>query len=110
MSQMLNPPKITDARKADMAIEVWDDRLVKLHAEYGEKITSKLQVAVLYSMLPKDLQEKTLDKCAVTWGKTKENDAEGIIIRADQGRNQEHRQVQEGYEHPEADGGGCGTS
>ena len=34
ISHVLNPPKISDARKADVAIEMWDDKLVKLSAEY----------------------------------------------------------------------------
>eukprot|EP00974_Lingulodinium_polyedra_P069650 6741598-Lingulodinium_polyedra.AAC.1 len=34
-----------------------------------------MKVAVLYSMLPKDLQEKVLDKCAVNWDGAKQGDA-----------------------------------
>ena len=39
--------------------------MAKLSAEYGEVISAKMKVAVLYAMLPKDLQERVHDKCAV---------------------------------------------
>ena len=55
-----------------MAIDMWEDKVVKLDVEYGETLSSKMKVAVLYNMLPKDLQEKVLDKCAVSWDKAKE--------------------------------------
>ena len=79
ISQVLNPPKITDAKKADFAIEVWEDKMAKLSVEYGESLTNKVKVAVLYGMLPKDLQEKVLDKCAVSWDSAKEDDAATIL-------------------------------
>ena len=81
ISQVLNPAKISDARKADVAIEMWDDKLVKLSTEYGEKLSDKLKVAVLYGMLPKDLQERALDKCAINWDQTKESDATTILTK-----------------------------
>jgi hypothetical protein len=81
ISQVLNPAKITDARKADVAIEMWDDKLVKLSTEYGERLSDKLKVAVLYGMLPKDLQERALDKCAINWDQTKESDATTILTK-----------------------------
>ena len=65
ISQALNPCKITIAPKADSMIDAWEDKMAKLSAEYGEVISVKMKVAVLYAMLPKDLQERVLDKCAV---------------------------------------------
>ncbi len=32
----MNPPNIDDAQTADMAIEMWEGKLVKLDVEYGE--------------------------------------------------------------------------
>ncbi len=52
-----------------------------MDVEYGETLTSKMKVAVLHKMLPKDLQEKVLDKCAVSWDKAKETDAAEIYSR-----------------------------
>ena len=77
----MSPPKITDPKKADMAIEMWEDKLIKLNVEYGETLSSKMKVAVLYTLLPKDLQEKVLDKCAVSWDKVKETDTAVIFGR-----------------------------
>ena len=81
ISQVLNPAKIMDAKKADVAIDVWEDKIAKLSIEYGETVTHKVKVAVLYSMLPKDLQEKVLDKCAVSWDRAKEADAMTIFSK-----------------------------
>ena len=78
ISQVLAPSKIANAAKADAAIEDWEDKVVKLHIEYGETISAKMKVAVLYAMLPKDLQEKVLDKCAVQWDGAKEEEAATI--------------------------------
>ena len=55
--------------------------MAKLSTEYGEEISAKMKVAVLYAMLPKDLQEKVLDKCAVNWDGAKEGDAATIYGR-----------------------------
>ena len=44
-------------------------------------MSSNLKVAVLYSILPKDLQERALDKCAINWDRTKEDDAKDIYTK-----------------------------
>ena len=46
------------ASKADAVVDEWEDKLVKLQTEYGEVLSSKMKVAVLYSMMPKDFQER----------------------------------------------------
>ena len=75
ISGVLNPVKITNAAKADAMLDDWDDKLTKLKTEYSQDLTNKMKVAVLYSMLPKDLQEKVLDACSVAWDGTSEGDA-----------------------------------
>ena len=75
ISAALNPQKIATASKADSVVDEWEDKLVKLQTEYGQVLTNKMKVAVLYSMMPKDLQEKVLDACAVAWDGTSETDA-----------------------------------
>jgi hypothetical protein len=75
ISAVLAPGKIACGAKADQAIEVWEDKMSKLSTEYGEQLSAKMKVAVLYGMLPKDLQERVLDKCAVNWDGMKETDA-----------------------------------
>ena len=77
----MNPPKIVEPKRADLAIEMWEDKLIRLNIEYGETLSSKMKVAVLCTLLPKDLQEKVLDKCAVSWDKVKETDAAMIFGR-----------------------------
>ena len=77
ISQVLNPGKITNAPKADSMIDIWEDKMAKLSAEYGEVISAKMKVAVLYAMLPKDLQERVVDgskesEAAAICGKVKE--------------------------------------
>ena len=58
------------ASKAD--VYTWEVELVKFQTEYVEVSPSKMKVAVLYSMMPKDFQEKILDSCAVDWDGTSE--------------------------------------
>ena len=81
ISAVLAPAKVANAAKVDHAIDAWEDSLAKLSKEYGEVISAKMKVAVLYGMLPKDLQERTLDKCAVSWSNTTEGDAKLIFAR-----------------------------
>ena len=45
----------------------------------GQVLSAKMKVAVLYSMLPKDLQEKVLDECAMNWDETPEAEA-GVLF------------------------------
>ncbi len=68
-----------DAKKADSAIEAWEDKSVKLILEYGGNLSKKMKVAVLHAMLTKHLQERVLDKSAVNWGTAEECDA-GVIL------------------------------
>ena len=81
ISQALSPGKISSGAKADTAIDTWEHHLAKLGTEYGEEISAKMKVAVLYSMLPKDLQEKVLDKCAVNWDGVSKEEAVNIYIK-----------------------------
>ena len=78
ISQVINPGKIINAPKADSMIDAWEDEMAKLSAEYGEEVSAKVKVAVLFAMLPKDLQERVLDKCAVNWNGAKEAEAAAI--------------------------------
>ena len=81
ISQAVSPNKITHGSRADAAIDAWEHHLSKLSAEYGEVISSKMKVAVLYTMLPKDLQERVLDKCAVNWDGAKEEQSAMIYAK-----------------------------
>ena len=49
--------------------------MVKLGTEYGQELTAKMKVAVLYGMMPKDLQGKVSDECAVNCDETTESEA-----------------------------------
>ena len=54
---------------------------MKLTTEYGQALTAKVKVAVLYGMMPKDLQEKILDECAVNWDQTSEAQAAELLTK-----------------------------
>ena len=62
-------------------IDAWEDKMAKLSAKYGEVISAKMKVAVLHAMLPKDLQERVLDKCAVNWDGATESEAAVIFSK-----------------------------
>lgn len=81
ISAVLTPPKVTQAMKADHCLDEWEDKLVKLNTEYGQAITAKVKVAVLYGMMPKDVQEKILDECAVSWDQTTEDEAATLLTK-----------------------------
>ena len=60
ISVVLAPSRVLPANKADQTLDDWEDKLVKLGMEYGQNLTAKMMVAVLYGMMPKDLQDKIL--------------------------------------------------
>ena len=71
----MNPSRITDPKKADLAIEIWEDHIGKLDSGNRETSSGKIKMAVLYAMLAKDLPEQLSGKCAVSWDKAKEQEA-----------------------------------
>ena len=79
INQAMNPIKITDPKKADVMIDLWEDKVSKLMIEYNEQLSNKVKLAALYGMLPKDFQEKVLDKCSVNWDQVKEEEAGKIL-------------------------------
>ena len=81
ISLVLTPPKVSQSMKADQYLDEWEDKLVKLGNEYGQELTAKVKVAVLYGMMPKDLQEKILDACAVNWDQTTETQAAEVLTK-----------------------------
>ena len=44
-------------------------------------MTAKVKVTVLYGMMPKDLQEKILDECAVNWDQTTATQAAELLMK-----------------------------
>ena len=36
--------------------------------------TSKVRLAILYGMLPREIQEKVLDRCRIQWSSLRESD------------------------------------
>ena len=51
ISNVMNPSWITDPKRADVAIEIWEDRTGKLDSVFGETVSSKMQMTVLCAML-----------------------------------------------------------
>ena len=73
------PGKILQATKADIEQESWEDRMAALSMEYGQVLSANMKVEVLCALLPKDLQEKVLDECAVNWDETPETEG-GVLF------------------------------
>ena len=67
-----NPPRIADVCHIDVGVEEWQSKLEKLAAECGETLSSKVKLAVLYGMVPREVQEKLLDKCRIQWSTVQE--------------------------------------
>ena len=53
----------------DICIEEWEAKLEKLNLEYGEVVSPKVRLAILYGMLPREVQEKVLDRLPHTMDK-----------------------------------------
>ena len=81
ISAALNPTKVSQVSKADQALDEWEDKLAKLDAEYNQELTHKMKVAVMFSMVPKELQEKVLDACAVAWDGTSEAQCKDLYTK-----------------------------
>ena len=81
ITAVLAPPRVSQANRVDQTLDEWEDRLVKLGTEYGQELTAKVKVAVLYGMMPKDLQDKVLDECAVNWDETTEAEAGRLFTK-----------------------------
>ena len=75
-----NPPRILDVRQIDIQVEEWQSKLEKLAAEYGETISSRVKLAILYRMMPREVQEKLLDKCRVQWSTVKDDDVTRTVV------------------------------
>ena len=69
-----NPPKITDIKKLDVQIEDWESRMERLSVEYSEHVSGKVRLAILYGMLPREIQEKMLDRCRTQWSHLKDEE------------------------------------
>jgi hypothetical protein len=54
--------------------------MTKLDKEYAQALTNKMKVAVLYAMLPKEMQDRILDACTVAWDGTNEGEA-GLLYQ-----------------------------
>ena len=92
ISQVLNPGKIINAPKADSMIDAWEDKTAKLSAEYGEEVSAKMKVAVLYAMLPKDLSGKGSRQMCSKLGRCKRSRG-GSDLWQSQGGSKEHCEV-----------------
>ena len=55
-------------------------KLEKLATEYGETISSKVKLAILYGMMPREVQERLLDKCRVQWSTMKDEDVARTVV------------------------------
>ena len=83
ISAGLAPPSVSQANKADQALDEWEDRLVKLGTEYGQEVKA----------------------CAMNWDEATESEA-GRVVHEDQGPVAEHRQGKARDGRSEADGSG----
>ena len=75
-----NPPKIVDVRTLDAQVEEWEAKLDRLSVEYGEAVSAKVRLAILYGMLPREIQEKVLDRCRIQWSSLRETDVSNTVL------------------------------
>ena len=72
-------PKIVDVKTLDAQVEEWEAKLDRLSVEYGEAVSAKVRLAILYGMLPREIQEKVLDRCRIQWSSLRETDVANTV-------------------------------
>ncbi len=55
--EVMNPPKVSDPNRVPKAIDDWDVEVATLWREFGEKLSDRMQTALMLSMCPSDLQD-----------------------------------------------------
>ena len=57
MTEVAGPRPVKDIREVDDAITNWEMKVKKLEAEFGEKLSSTMKVAVVTGMMPNSIQD-----------------------------------------------------
>ena len=67
LSVVLSPPPVKDVRLLERAIDEWDSKRFRLKSEFNEEFSDNVCIAILTSMLSRDLQDLVFQQ-----GKTRE--------------------------------------
>ena len=62
---VIQPSKVKDVRKLQIAVEQWETRKGRLATEFGEQLSENLQTAILITMVPRDLQDIAFQSCDI---------------------------------------------
>ena len=57
LTTVLSPSPVKDIRLLERAIEEWDSKRSRLKSEFNEEFSDNVCIAILTSMLPRDLQD-----------------------------------------------------
>ena len=72
--------RIVDPKLLDTQLEEWEGKLERLHIDYGEVVSNKVRLAILYSMLPREIHERMLDRCSMQWSSLREDDVAKAVL------------------------------
>ena len=75
---VVRPSEIKDVRLVPKHLEIWESKVKELFEEYEEKISPSVKLAILVSMLPKELQDEVYREVGVD---TKVGDADFKRVR-----------------------------
>ena len=57
LTDVLSPKPVKDVRHLQRAVEEWEAKRARLKAEFDEEFSDNISIAILTSMLPRDLQD-----------------------------------------------------
>lgn len=57
LTAVLSPPPVKDVRLLERAIEEWESKRCRLKSEFAEEFSDNVSIAILTSMIPRDLQD-----------------------------------------------------
>ena len=60
LMEVISPGEIKAVADVTRKVEEWEVKMCKVESEYGERISDSIRVAVLISMIPKELQDIAL--------------------------------------------------
>ena len=55
--EVMNPPKVMDVHLVPGAVDVWTTKVAALEREFEEKLSDRMKLAIMLSMVPADLQD-----------------------------------------------------
>ena len=57
LTEVTCPPRITELKDVEQAINSWNEKYTKLCNEFGEKLSDPMRIAIILNIMPRSIQE-----------------------------------------------------